>query len=78
MTFNYFNKTYECELYLKQGYYNYMYVFLPDGRPAAETDQIEGNHWETENEYTVYVYHKQMGTYYDQLICVEKFSSVRR
>ena len=78
MTFNYFKKTYECTLYLKQGYYNYMYVFLPDGRPAAETNQIEGDHWETENEYTIYVYHKQQGTYYDQLICVQKFSSVRK
>ncbi len=78
LTFNYFKKTYECTLYLKQGYYNYMYVFLPDGKPAAETNQIEGDHWETENEYTIYVYHKQPGTYYDQLICVEKFNSVRR
>ena len=78
MTFNYFKKTYECELYLKQGYYDYMYVFLPDGKPAAETSQIEGDHWETENDYTIYVYHKQQGTYYDQLICVQKFNSARK
>lgn len=78
MTFNYFKKTYECELYLKQGYYDYIYVFLPDGKPAAETNQIEGDHWETENEYTIYVYHKQPGSYYDQLICVQKFNSTRK
>ena len=78
MTFNYFKKTYECELYLKQGYYDYMYVFLPDGQVAAKTDQIEGDHWETENDYTIYVYHKQQGTYYDQLICVQKFNSAHK
>ena len=78
MTFNYFKKTYECTLYLKQGYYDYMFVFLPDGKPAAETNQIEGDHWETENDYTIYVYHKQMGSYYDQLICVQKFNSTRK
>ena len=78
MTFNYFKKLYECDLYLKQGYYNYMYVFLTDGKPAAETNQIEGDHWETENDYTIYVYYKQMGTYYDQLICVQKFNSIRK
>jgi type 9 secretion system plug protein len=78
MTFNYFTKTYECELYLKQGYYDYLYVFLPDGKPAAETNQIEGDHWETENDYTIYVYHKQQGTYYDQLICVQKFNSAHK
>jgi hypothetical protein len=78
MTFNYFTKMYECELYLKQGYYNYMYVFLPDGKPAAETNQIEGDHWETENDYTIYVYYKPMGSYYDQLICIQKFNSMRK
>ena len=78
MTFNYFTKMYEGELYLKQGYYDYMYVFLPDGKTAAQTNQIEGDHWETENDYTIYVYHKQLGTYYDQLICVQKFNSVRK
>ena len=40
MTFNYFTKNYECDLYLKQGYYDYMYVFLPDGKTAAQTNQI--------------------------------------
>ncbi|MBS1647439.1 MAG: DUF5103 domain-containing protein [Bacteroidetes bacterium] len=78
MTFNYFKKRYECTLYLKQGYYDYMYVFLPDGKPAALCEPIEGTHWETENEYTIYVYHKQPGTYYDQLICLQRFSSVRK
>jgi len=78
MTFNYFTKNYEGDLYLKQGYYDFMYVFLPDGKTAAETNQIEGDHWETENDYTIYVYHKQLGTYYDQLICVQKFNSVRK
>ena len=78
MTFNYFTKMYEGELYLKQGYYDYMYVFLPDGKIAAETNQIEGDHWETENDYTIYVYHKPPGSYYDQLICVQKFNSVNK
>ncbi|MHB8261879.1 MAG: type IX secretion system plug protein [Bacteroidia bacterium] len=90
MTFNYFTKMYEGELYLKQGYYDYMYVFLPDTAPssspllrrgvggevAAQTNQIEGDHWETENDYTIYVYHQEPGSYYDRLICVQKFNSV--
>lgn len=78
MKFNYFKKLYECDIQLKQGYYNYQYVFLPDGKPAAETNQIEGDHWETENDYTIYVYYRQPGTYYDQLIDVQVFNSVRK
>ena len=69
---------YEIELYLKQGYYNYQYVYLKDGNAAADETMIEGNHWETENDYTVYVYHRKIGTYYDQLIGFKKFNSVRK
>ncbi len=77
-SFNYFKKGYECNLYLKQGYYDYKIAFLEDGKTAADESLIEGSHWETENDYTVYVYHRQQGTYYDQLICVRKLNSVRK
>ena len=68
---------YECTLYLKQGYYNYEYAFLKDGVTAADETLIEGMHYETENDYTIYVYHRQQGTFYDQLIGVKRFNSMR-
>lgn len=66
---------YEATLYLKQGYYNYEYVFLKDGTSEPDETIIEGTHFETENLYTIYVYHQQRGTYYDQLIGVKRLSS---
>ncbi len=68
---------YECTLYLKQGYYNYEYTFLKDGVTAADETLIEGMHYETENDYTIYVYHRQQGTFYDQLIGVKRLNSMR-
>ncbi|MGQ0827481.1 MAG: type IX secretion system plug protein [Bacteroidota bacterium] len=68
---------YECTLYLKQGYYNYEYAFLKDGETAADNTLIEGMHYETENDYTIYVYHRQQGTFYDQLIGVKRLNSMR-
>ncbi len=68
---------YECTLYLKQGYYNYEYVFLKDGGAAADETLIEGMHYETENDYTIYVYHRQQGTFYDQLIGVKRLNSMK-
>ncbi|MBA3704555.1 MAG: DUF5103 domain-containing protein [Bacteroidetes bacterium] len=68
---------YECTLYLKQGYYNYEYVFLKDGATAADETLIEGTHYETENDYTIYVYHHKQGTFYDQLIGVKRLNSMR-
>ena len=69
---------YECNLYLKQGYYNYSYAFLKDKTKAGNETLTEGNNWQTENDYTIYVYHRQRGTYYDQLIGVRKFNSVKK
>jgi hypothetical protein len=68
---------YECTLYLKQGYYNYEYAFLKDGSLEADNTVIEGMHFETENDYTIYIYHKQQGTFYDQLIGVKRLNSMK-
>lgn len=75
MTYNYKRLGYECSLYLKQGYYNYIYAFITDKSKAGDETLTEGNHWETENDYIVYVYHRARGTYYDQLIGMRKFNS---
>jgi hypothetical protein len=75
MSYNYKRSGYECNLLIKQGYYNYIYAFLKDKSKAGDETLTEGNHWETENDYIVYVYHRTRGTYYDQLIGVRKFNS---
>ncbi len=69
---------YECTMYLKQGYYNYEYVFLKDGETAADETVIEGMHYDTENDYAIYVYHRQPGTFYDQLIGVKRMNSMKQ
>jgi hypothetical protein len=78
LTYNYKKMGYECKLFLKQGYYNYSYVFLSDRKKGGDETLTEGNHWETENDYTIYVYHRQRGTYYDQLISIKRLNSSRR
>lgn len=78
MVYNYKKLGYECHLYIKQGYYNYTYVFLKDKEKAADESLTEGSHWETENDYTIYVYHRQRGTYYDQLVSIRRLNSIRK
>ena len=72
MTYNYDRKGYEISLYLKQGYYNYLYAFVEDGSFAADIQFFEGNHWETSNDYYIYVYHREAGDKHDRLIAFEK------
>ena len=71
-------KGYECTLYLKQGYYNYEYVFLKDGENKGDETVVEGAHYETENDYAVYVYYRALGTSYDQLVAMKRFNTMTR
>lgn len=75
LEYDYENNFYFTSLYLKQGYYNYAYVFLEDGQDVGDITLIEGNHWETNNEYIILAYFREPGSYYDQLIGVEYVSA---
>lgn len=68
MQYNNETQQYEKTLLLKQGSYNYMYTFVPDGARQATLSRTEGNYYETINEYVVKVYHRPPGARYDRLI----------
>ena len=65
-------KAYVKRMYLKQGYYSYQLLFLPVGSHEGETARIEGNHYETPNTYTLYLYGRRPTDLYDRLIAVKK------
>ena len=68
MTYNPDENAYEALLYLKQGYYNYEYVFVQDGKKVCDETLVEGSHYETENQYCIMVYYRPMGGRYDRLV----------
>lgn len=51
----------------KQGFYNYQFV-LVDRDGSIDQGAIGGNHWETENDYTVLVYYRAPGERFDRII----------
>lgn len=55
---------------LKLGLYNYMYVWVPSGGAEVVTYPVEGDFYNTENEYVIYVYYREFGARYDKLIGV--------
>lgn len=65
---------YECDAFLKQGYYNYTYIAVDKNNPSQRTE-LEGNYWETENSYTILVYYKSFTDRSDQLIGVSTIDS---
>ncbi|MFT6166488.1 MAG: hypothetical protein ACJAV5_000148 [Vicingaceae bacterium] len=65
------NEGYELTTTLKQGYYNYNYAYLPHGESVGDLSTIEGTHSETNNDYYIFVYHRENGTIYDKLVGFE-------
>ncbi|MCX6327007.1 MAG: DUF5103 domain-containing protein [Bacteroidia bacterium] len=68
MAYNAERGEYECTMLLKQGWYNYEYVFLKDGNSDGTATLFEGSHYETENDYIVLVYYKNPHDRYDRVI----------
>ena len=76
MEFNPESRRYECILKLKQGFYNYKHVVVD--RTTGELDEgaISGDFWQTENNYKVLVYYRDLGARFDRLIGYGEASSV--
>ena len=68
MKYNYSKKAYEVSVYLKQGYYNYMYALNDTVTKQVDISYIEGSHYQTRNTYQIYVYFKQESEKYERLI----------
>lgn len=77
MNYNAEKGIYETSLFLKQGYYDYMYVTidLDDPKRVPSFADTEGNIWETENEYMILVYYRSLGGRADELIGISRLNS---
>jgi hypothetical protein len=75
MNYNFRQQQYEKTLLLKQGYYDYHYVALFEHSQWGDVAFIEGNHWETENDYTILVYYREPADLFERLIGVAQLNS---
>ena len=78
MKFNPERGVYETSVFLKQGYYNYAYVTVDKNDPQKTTsfEFTEGNHLETENDYLVLVYFRELGDRSDQLVGLTRLNTL--
>lgn len=73
--FNPETRLYECAFRLKQGFYNYKYV-VTDKNGVLDEGAISGNFYQTENNYKVLVYYRDLGSRYDRLVGMGEASSL--
>ena len=78
MVFNADKGVYQSSLFLKNGFYNYAYVTVNKNDPNKTTsfEFTEGNHLETENDYTILVYYRQLGGRADELVGYTKLNTL--
>ena len=76
MIFNVEKGIYELSMLLKQGFYNYKYVVVDDDNTLFE-GAVSGNFDETENNYKVIVYYRDLGARYDKIIGLGEANSIQ-
>jgi hypothetical protein len=76
-TFNAETGSYEIELLLKQGYYNYAYATRNRSGQNIDLTKIDGNHFETENDYYIFVYYRDIRERFDRLVGLDIANSVK-
>jgi hypothetical protein len=78
MTYNAETQAYEGQLFLKQGYYNYIYGLIDKTKPDSKfsAEYTEGDSWEAENTYTILVYYRPLGGRADELVSTYNLNSI--
>lgn len=66
---------YHAPILLKQGFYNYKYVVV-DNKNIINEGAVSGNYYQTENNYKVLVYYRDLGARYDKIIGFGEANSV--
>ncbi len=70
-------KAYTARVLVKQGYFDQVYAFLPNGSTTPDLTLLEGSHFQTENEYVVLVYVRDYQLRCDRLLGL-RFVNSRR
>ncbi len=77
MTYNIEEQQYEANALLKQGWYDYEYAFVPENDSVADISVVEGSHTQAGQNYTLLVYYRAPGQYYDRIIAARFLNSQR-
>ena len=63
---------------LKQGIYDYKYIWIDEGSGSADHTVFEGSFFETENDYQIFFYYHKPGSRWDELIAFTQINSTKK
>ena len=68
MEYNPKKKVYEKAIMIKQGFTNYKYLIADSKGKLDEENEIDGNFYQTENNYSAIIYYRENNQRYDRVI----------
>jgi len=77
MTFDESGNKYFNSLLLKQGVYDYAYVWV-DKAGKPDLNALEGSYFETENDYQLLVYYRPSGARWEELVGYKLLNSLKK
>lgn len=66
------------DLFLKQGVYDYEYIWVDKNNNAPDEVAFEGSYYETENDYQILVYFRRPGARYEELVGFTQLNTAKR
>ncbi len=78
LTYDPSRKKYYGNIFLKQGLYDYKYIWLDKDSGKTDPTAFEGSFFETNNSYQVYVYYRKPGSRWEELIGFTTINNFRR
>lgn len=68
MNYNIDKNRYEASVLLKQGRYEYRYLFVKKGTVVGHSEPFDADFYQTENDYQVFFYHTPPSARFDRLV----------
>ena len=68
LTYSTLTRRYELPYLLKQGFWNYNYAIVNKDGSIDYKNTMDGNYWQTENDYQILVYYRRPGGRFDELL----------
>ncbi|MES2828794.1 MAG: DUF5103 domain-containing protein [Bacteroidota bacterium] len=78
LTFDTSRKRFYGNAFLKQGLYDYKYVWLDKDSGKIDPVVFESSFFETENTYQIFVYYRKPGARWEELVGYTNISNVKR
>lgn len=78
LSFDPIKKRFFTEKFLKQGIYDYQYVWVDKAVGKPDYTALEGSHFETENDYQLLVYYHPAGARWTELVGYRVLNTARK